>query len=277
MAWYRLKTCFDLGLLNETTRHRALLVKTFVTTELQRAIADKFGVGVVDTLTGFKYIAAKLRKYEDAIPADKKGDYRALDEAATRALRLEHSRFFVFGGEESYGYLGSDSVRDKDGNGAAAMFAEVAAYAASQGVTVQDLLDAIWREFGHHLERGRSLVMEGADGAARIKALAASYAAAPPHQADGTAVLRVRDFAGEDIHDQEGDLLPKEKMIFVDLADGRSFAVRPSGTEPKIKFYLFGKAAPGGNLEDAKREVAGALDRLWAWIEADAQRRLAQA
>jgi phosphomannomutase len=80
MAWYRLKTCFELGWLTEANRSRAVLVKTFVTTELQRAIADGFGVGIVDTLTGFKYIAGKLRKYEDAIPADKKGDYRSLSE-----------------------------------------------------------------------------------------------------------------------------------------------------------------------------------------------------
>ena len=126
LAWYRLHTMFELGWLTESNRSRAVLVKTFVTTGLQRAIADGFGVGVVDTLTGFKYIAAKLRKYEDAIPAEKKGDYRALSQETTRALRLEYSRFFVFGGEESYGYLGSDAVRDKDANGAALMFAETA-------------------------------------------------------------------------------------------------------------------------------------------------------
>ena len=135
MAWYRLKTCFDLGWLTHANRSRAVLVKTFVTTELQKSIADGFGVGIVDTLTGFKYIAGKLRKYEEAIPADKKGDYRSLTEEQTRLLRLEYSRFFVFGGEESYGYLGSDAVRDKDANGATLMFAEVAAYAKSVGKT----------------------------------------------------------------------------------------------------------------------------------------------
>lgn len=273
MAWYRLKTCFDLGWLSHANRSRAVLIKTFVTTELQRAIADGFGVGIVDTLTGFKYIAGKLRKYEEAIPADKKGDYRSLSEEQTRLLRLEYSRFFVFGGEESYGYLGSDSVRDKDANGATLMFAEVAAYAKSLGQTVTWLLDNIYSEFGYHLEIGKSLVMEGADGAARIQALANSYAEHPPATVDGSAVLRVRDFARHDLYDQEGDLLPKEKMLFVDLEDGRSFAVRPSGTEPKIKFYLFGKAAPGGELAAAKARVRDGLGRLWSWIEADAARR----
>lgn len=273
MAWYRLKTCFDLGWLTHANRSRALLVKTFVTTELQRAIADGFGVGIVDTLTGFKYIAGKLRKYEEAIPADKKGDYRSLTEEQTRLLRLEYSRFFVFGGEESYGYLGSDSVRDKDANGATLMFAEVAAYAKSIGKSIPALLDAVYEEFGYYLEVGKSLVMEGADGAAKIQSLANSYAENPPSVVDGSAVLRVRDFAKQDLYDQEGDLLPKEKMLFVDLEDGRSFAVRPSGTEPKIKFYLFGKAAPGGDLPAAKSAVRDGLAGLWSWIEADAAQR----
>jgi len=274
MAWYRLKTCFDLGWITQAHRSRAVIVKTLVTTELQRSIADGFGVGVVDTLTGFKYISGKLRKYEEAIPADKKGDYRSLTEEQTRLLRLEYSRFFVFGGEESYGYLGSDSVRDKDANGATLMFAEVAAYALSVGKTLPELLDDIYTEFGYYLEIGKSLVMEGADGAAKIQGLAGSYGANPPTTVDGSAVLRVRDFAQDDIYDQEGDLLPKEKMLFVDLEDGRSFAVRPSGTEPKIKFYLFGKSPAGEDLAATKAGVRSGLESMWAWIEEDAKVRM---
>jgi len=273
MAWYRLKTCFELGWLTDSNRSRAVIVKTFVTSELQRAIADGFGIGLVETLTGFKYIAAKLRKYEEAIPQDKKGDYRSLSQQATRALRLEYSRFFVFGGEESYGYLGSDAVRDKDANGATLMFAEVAAYAKSIGKTLPELMDDIYSEYGYHHEIGKSLVMEGADGAVKIQELADSYAHQPPTLVDGAAVVRLRDFAKQDLIDLEGDLLPKEKMLFVDLADGRSFAVRPSGTEPKIKYYLFGKAAPGGDLATAKAQVRAGLDRLWQWIDADAKSR----
>lgn len=275
LAWYRIKTCFELGWLNDTTRNRAILVKTFVTTELQAAIAHHFGVGIVDTLTGFKYIAGKLRKYESAIPQEKLNGraYRDLSEEETRALRLEYSRFFIFGGEESYGYLGSDSVRDKDANGAAVMFAEVAAFAQSQGKSILDLLDEIYAQFGYYLEIGKSLTMEGADGAARIQALAKSYAENPPTEVDGTPVSRVRDFAHQDLFDQEGDALPKENMLFVELADGRRFAVRPSGTEPKIKFYLFGNAKPTPDLAAAKSHVKNSLASLWAWIEADAKTR----
>jgi phosphoglucomutase len=278
MAWYRVKTAFELGWINDATRSRAVLIKTFVTTELQRAIANHFGVRVVDTLTGFKYIAEKLRKYENTIPAAKIADftgdgYRSLNEDQSRQLRLEFSRFFVFGGEESYGYLGCDFVRDKDANGAAVMFAEVAAYAKSQGMSIPELLDQVYQEFGYYLEVGKSLVMEGADGAAKIAGLAASYAAQPPSECDGSAVVRIRDFAAQDLFDDEGDALPKEKMLFVDLADGRRFAVRPSGTEPKIKFYLFGSAAKEIALDQAKTQVKSSLDSLWAWIEKDAATR----
>ncbi|QTN33996.1 phospho-sugar mutase [Akkermansiaceae bacterium] len=273
MAWYRLRSMFDLGWLTNANRSRGVIVKTFVTTELQRAIADSFGVSVVDTLTGFKYIAAKLRKYEDAIPADRKGDYRSLSQESTRALRLEFSRFFVFGGEESYGYLGSDAVRDKDANGATLMFAEVAAYAKSVGKSLPELLDDLYKEFGYYQEIGKSLTMEGADGAAKIQALASSYANNPPTEIAGSEVTRFRDFSAQDIYDQEGDPLPKEKMLFFDLADGRSFAVRPSGTEPKIKYYLFGKSDVGDDLAETKAKVAASLDSLWAWIGGDAKGR----
>lgn len=275
MAWYRTKTFFEQGVINDSNRSRAVLIKTLVTTGLQRAIAEKYGVGIVDTLTGFKYIAAKLEKYEQAIPADKKGDYRALSLAETRALRLEYSRFFIFGGEESYGYLGTDTIRDKDGNGAAVMFAELAAYAKSEGKSLAALMDQLYEEYGYHLEIGKALVMEGADGAAQIKSLATSYSENPPVEMDGSAVTRVRDFSKDDFEDAEGDTLPKEGMIIIELADGRSYAVRPSGTEPKIKYYLFGKDAAGAdNLTASKEKVCAGLESLWQALETDATLRM---
>ena len=275
MAWYRTKTFFEQGVITDSNRSRAVLVKTLVTTELQRAIAEKFGVGIVDTLTGFKYIAEKLEKYECAIPADKRGDYRSRTQEESRALRLEYSRFFIFGGEESYGYLGTDTIRDKDGNGAAVMFAELAAYAKSEGVSLATLMDQLYEEFGYHLEVGKALVMEGADGAAQIKELANSYSEQPPAEVDGSAVVRVRDFSNDDHEDSEGDTLPKEGMIIIELADGRSYAVRPSGTEPKIKFYLFGKDAPGAaDLAASKEKVSSSLEGLWLAIDADAKLRM---
>ncbi len=275
MAWYRVKTMFEQGKLNDSNRGRACFVKTLVTTELQKAIADKYGIGIINTLTGFKYIGEKLRKYEDAIPADKKGDYRNLSEDETRALRLEYSKFFVFGGEESYGYLGADFVRDKDGNGSTVMFAELVAYAMEQGCTLPDLLDQVFAEYGVHLEQGKSLVMEGAEGAAKIAALVASYAENPPVEVDGSKVTAVKDYDAADFYDEEGDLIPRAKMLIVELEDGRRLAVRPSGTEPKIKYYLFGKDAPREDVAASKAAVTASLESLWTALEADAQARMA--
>ncbi|MEN8772710.1 MAG: phospho-sugar mutase [Akkermansiaceae bacterium] len=267
LGWYRIKTMFELGWLTESNRSRAVLIKTLVTTDLQSSIAEKYGISVVDTLTGFKYIGEKLKKYEDVIPADKKGDYRGLTEEESRKLRLEYSKFFVFGGEESYGYLGSDFVRDKDGNASAVMFAELAAYAMSEGTTIAGLRDHVWGEYGVHLEQGESLVMEGGEGARKIAALVESYSSNPPSKIDGSAATAVRDYAKGGFYDQEGDEFPEAAMLFVDLADGRRFAVRPSGTEPKIKYYLFGK----GEDRDG---VQKSLDELWASLEKDAYERM---
>ncbi len=274
MAWYRVKTMFEQGKLNDSTRGRACFVKTLVTTELQKAIADKYGIGIVNTLTGFKYIGEKLRKYEDAIPTEKKGDYRSLTEEETRNLRLEYSKFFVFGGEESYGYLGADFVRDKDGNGSAVMLAELVAYAKEQDCTLADLLERVFAEFGVYLEQGRSIVLEGADGAAKIAALVASYAETPPSIVDGSKVITVDDYNAKDFYDEEGDLIPRTKMLIIELEDGRRFAVRPSGTEPKIKYYLFGKAKPQSDVEDSKLQVAASLESLWSALKEDATKRM---
>ncbi len=281
MAWYRTRLHFEKGILTPATASRGVIIKTFVTTDLQKAIAEKAGLRCVETLTGFKYIGEKLRKYEEAIPAALRENYQELPEDVTRRLRLEHSSLYVFGGEESYGYSGSDFVRDKDGNSAAVMIAEVAAYAKSTGQTLTGLLDKIYCEFGYFLERGESLTMDGAEGAAQIKRLVDSYAANPPHEIDGSAVASIRNFATDTIHDAEGDKIPAEAMLMITLADERRVAVRPSGTEPKIKYYMFGaeKPAAGQSFEESelqaiKPRVAASLDRLWAFLKKDASERL---
>lgn len=282
MAFYRTRAFFQQGILTKENAGRAVIVKTFVTTDLQKAIAEKSGLRCVETLTGFKYIGEKLGKYERALAAAGGADYRDLPESETRRLRLAGSSFYVFGGEESYGYSGADFVRDKDGNGAAVMFAEVAAYAKSRGLTLHALLDEIFAEFGFYLERSHSMTMEGAAGAAQIQALVQSYADNPPQALGGAAVERVKNFAAQEFHDVEGDKIPAEKMLMIELADGRRAAVRPSGTEPKIKFYLFGHRNPpaGGKFSPAdlaavKAEVAAGLGALWEAIQCDANERLA--
>ena len=281
LAWYRAMKFFELGILNDSNRSRGVIIKTFVTTDLQKAIADKFGLRCVETLTGFKYIGEKLGKYESAIPANLRQNYTEIPENETRRLRLEHSSFYVFGGEESYGYSASDFVRDKDGNSAAVLIAEAAAYAKSQGLTLAGLLDHIFAEFGVYLERGESLTMDGAEGAAQIKKLVASYAANPPAVIDGAKVTGIQNFATDVIHDVEGDRIPAEAMLMITLADRRRVAVRPSGTEPKIKYYMFaaktpesGQAFASAEVASVRESVTASLASLWTALEADAKVRL---
>jgi phosphoglucomutase len=281
MVWYRLQRLFEKGILNEENRDRAVVVKSLVTTDLQKEIARGFGVRCVETLTGFKYIGAKQRAYEEKLPAGIRDRYRELSEEETRAARLKDSLFFVFGGEESYGYNTGDFVRDKDGNAAVICFAEVAAYAASEGITVVTLLDRIYSEYGFYLERGESLNFEGAEGAAKIKKLVDSYAGNPPREIAGGKVTSVLNYATQDIRDSEGELFPKEAMIVFEVEGGWKVAVRPSGTEPKIKYYLYATEKPASGtftpdeLTATKQRVAEGLEKLWQWLKADAAKRAA--
>src|SRR5882724_5925978 len=280
LAWYRIKTLFDKGVLNKQNASRAVIIKTFVTTDLQKAIAERYGLRCVETLTGFKYIGAKLGKYERAIPEHLRQNYVDLTEPVTRRLRLLHSSFYVFGGEESYGYSGADFVRDKDGNGAVIMFCEVAAYAKSRGETLEQLLDEIFATFGYFAEKNGSLVFEGAEGAKKITRLAESYSTHPFFDVLRSKVVEIKNFETETIRDVEGDPVPKERMSIFELADQTRIAVRPSGTEPKIKYYLFAQRRPesgkfnAAELSKIKAQVAEKLDHLWDWLQKDAESRL---
>jgi phosphoglucomutase len=280
LAWYRIKTLFDQGVLNKKNAPQAVIIKTFVTTDLQKTIAERYGLRCVETLTGFKYIGAKLGKYERAIPEQLRQNYVDLTEDETRRLRLKHSSFYVFGGEESYGYSGADFVRDKDGNGAVIMFCEVAAYTKARGQTMDELLDEIFATFGYFAEKNGSLVFEGAEGASKIARLAESYATKPFSELLGVRVRHIKNFETDRIIDVEGDEIPKEKMSIFELEDGTRIAVRPSGTEPKIKYYLFAQRRPKRGKFDSvefsqiKKAVAEKLDQLWDSLQKDAQARL---
>jgi phosphoglucomutase len=281
MAYYRLKTLFETGVLNDGNRAHAAIIKTFVTTDLQKAVAAHYGVRCVETLTGFKYIGQKLGQYEQALPAAEREHYRRRSEAETRALRLEHSTYYVFGGEESYGYSGADFVRDKDANGAAVMFVEVAAYAKARGLTLPALLDEVYASFGFYLEKNGAITLEGADGAAKIQKLLASYDSAPPAEIAGRPVSGVKNFARQTFHDVEGQQIPSEKMLILELADGGRVAVRGSGTEPKIKYYLFAREEPAAgekfseqDLVTIKEKVGKSLEETWVWLQQDAAARM---
>ena len=282
LSYYRLKKFFELGVLNDQNRSHAVVIKTFVTTDLQKVICENFGVRCVDTLTGFKYIGAKLEKYEHALPEKIRKKYRQMSEEETRAARLQYSSFFVFGSEESYGYSGADFVRDKDGNAAAIMFCEMAAYAKSRGRTVDQLLDEAFAGLGYFEEKNASIHFEGAEGANKIARLLESYANDPPKEIGGSRVSNITDFERQTIRDVEGDVIPKEKMSIFELEDKTRIAVRGSGTEPKIKYYIFAQRRPekekftAEQLKKIKSETGARLEKIWNWLEKDAHSRVAR-
>jgi phosphoglucomutase len=277
LADYRITKYKELGWIPRTGSDSAAIIKTFVTTPLQDAIGRGHGVKVINTLTGFKWIAGKLRGYEEQLIAAKGGDFDY--EAAPfrqRAADLQaHSTFVLFSSEESYGYLPNDLVRDKDGNAACLMFAEVCAWVKSRGLTVPEYLNEIYLKYGFFLEGVINIYYEGASGAAKIKRILESYRQNPPTTFGATAVTRFQDFGREKFSDADGELIPAQDLYLVTLANGYSFAARGSGTEPKMKFYLFAQeqAKSAAALPAAKAQAQATLDGLKALIEADARRR----
>ena len=277
LADYQIAKYKELGWIPPEGTPTACLVKTYVTTPLQDAIARSHGVKVVNTLTGFKWIGAKIAGYEKKLVAAMGPDfnYDATPFRERAALLQKHSNFYLFGCEESYGYLANDAVRDKDGNSACLMFSELCAWVKSRGLTVTEQLDEIYRRHGYFVEGVINIYYEGATGAAKIKRILETYRSAPPKAFGDTAVVRFQDFGREKFHDADGDLIPATDLYIVTLANGCSFAARGSGTEPKMKFYLFGQEAVKGadDLPAAKTRAKATLDQLKVLVDADARRR----
>jgi len=272
MAYYHCSRLVAQGILTDANRKNAVIIKTFVTTDLQKRVAEKFGIGCIETLTGFKYIGEKMHDYEKA-----HGDpeFGKKSSEARRTASLQDSKFVVFGGEESYGYTGGDYVRDKDANAAVLMFAEVAAYAKSKGQTLAEYLDAIYRELGFYTEKLGTLTFEGAQGAAQIQKLLASFRSAPPKAYQGQGVAKVDDFGLQDFTDADGKKIPKETMLLFHMADGSRMVVRGSGTEPKIKFYFLTCADASGDLAAVKAQRKTFLDAWWNEVQEDVKKRVA--
>jgi phosphoglucomutase len=277
MAEYRLLKYKERGWIPQAGSPNACIIKTFVTTELQNAIGEAHGVKVIDTLTGFKWIAAKIGGYEEKLKAvmGPGWDYDRTPFAERAALLLRHSTFFVFGTEESYGYLPNDYVRDKDGNAACLMFSELCAWVAGQRLTVPEYLDQVYLKYGFYLEDTINIYYEGASGSAKIKRILDTYRSAKPAAFGDVSVSGFRDFGRERILDADGEVIPKQDLYVVTLANGYRFAARGSGTEPKMKFYLFAsdKVREQSELPAVKERVRAELSRLKALIEADARRR----
>ena len=216
LTYYILTRWKELGKLDPSK----YVVKTIVTTELIRAIAEKFGVKVYNVLTGFKYIAEIVKQNEG------KGE-------------------FICGGEESYGFNVGEYVRDKDAVIACSMVAECACWAAEQGLTLYQLMQKIYKEFGYYRESLTSLVRKGKAGVEEIAAIMTDMRNNPPAELAGSPVVKVIDYNKPD---ETG--LPKSNVLQFFSEEGDVVSVRPSGTEPKIKFYFGAK----GDSADAKIE-----------------------
>ena len=274
---YRITQYKELGWIPKGGTQTAAIVKTYVTTPLQDAIGRGHGVKVINCLTGFKWIAAKMSGYErKLVKAMGPGfDYDVTPFRERAALLQQHSTFYLFGTEESYGYLPNDMLRDKDGNAACLMFAEVAAWVKSRGLTVPEYLDEIYLKYGFFLEGVINIYYEGASGAAKIKRILDTYRSAPPKAFGETKVTKFQDFGREKFYDADQELIPAQDLYLVTLANGYSFAARGSGTEPKMKFYLFAQepVKSAADLSTAKAKARSTLDALKALIEADARQR----
>jgi phosphoglucomutase len=281
MAEYRISVLKDAEVIPEDGGENVVLIKTFVTSPMQEAVADWHGLKTINTLTGFKWIGQKLAKYEAQMKArllEEEGtavDYDACDIWTRADLLLDYSTYLVFGGEESYGYLATDKLRDKDANAAVIMFCEVAAYLKAQEMTFPEFLDSLYLQHGYYEEKTINIYYEGAAGSQKIKNILESYRNDAPKAFGDIAVSGFTDFGKDEIIDADGDKIPPQDFYFLELSNGYSFAVRGSGTEPKIKFYVFGRSdvLDPEDLIKVKAEAAVEMQRVLAAIDADARVR----
>ena len=281
LAEYRISTLKDAEILPEDGSENAVLIKTFVTSPMQEAVATWHGLKTINTLTGFKWLGEKLAEYEAEMKAklfEKEGlavDYDACDIWTKAELMLDYSTYFVFGGEESYGYLASDKLRDKDANAAVVMFCELAAYLKAQEMTFPEYLDSLYLQHGYYEEKTINIYFEGASGSQKIKNILESYRSDPPKAFGDVTVSGFTDFGKDEIIDADGKRIAPQDFYFLELSNGYSFAVRGSGTEPKIKFYVFGRSDVTDPEELAEVKVAAnkVMETTLAAIDAEARHR----
>ncbi|MBD3392303.1 MAG: phospho-sugar mutase, partial [Chitinivibrionales bacterium] len=226
-----------------TLPQKPAFVKTIVTTELQRRVAEKWGARCFDTLTGFKYIAEKIARFESE----------------------DDGLEYVFGGEESYGYLAGTAVRDKDAVSAAVLTAEMALYHRTRGQSLLGRLDQIYEEHGYYEEMLISRYFKGEKGADVMKGLMRRLRDSPPAELGGEQVAKIKDYADGTVRDPTSGTvensidLPSSNVLQFILSDDSIVTARPSGTEPKIKFYASCCGAPGDDLAASKRTVSRKL------------------
>ncbi|MFS9170606.1 phospho-sugar mutase [Streptococcus infantis] len=215
MAKYILEAHKNAGTLPEN----AALCKSIVSTDLVTKITESYGAIMFNVLTGFKFIAEKIQEFEE-----------------------KHNHTYMMGFEESFGYLIKPFVRDKDAIQAVLVVAELAAYYRSRGLTLADGIEEIYKEYGYYAEKTISVTLSGVDGAEQIKAIMAKFRNNAPKEWNGTAISVIEDFKAQTSTATDGTVTalttPPSDVLKYTLADGSWIAVRPSGTEPKIKFYI---------------------------------------
>ena len=241
MAKYILEAHKNAGTLPEN----AALCKSIVSTDLVTKIAESYGATMFNVLTGFKFIAEKIQEFEE-----------------------KHNHTYMMGFEESFGYLIKPFVRDKDAIQAVLVVAELAAYYRSRGLTLADGIEEIYKEYGYYAEKTISITLSGVDGAEQIKAIMAKFRNNAPKEWNTTAITVVEDFKAQTATAADGTVTnlttPPSDVLKYTLADGSWIAVRPSGTEPKIKFYI---AVVGESNEDSQAKIANIEAEINAFVK----------
>lgn len=241
MAKYILEAHKNAGTLPEN----AALCKSIVSTDLVTKIAESYGATMFNVLTGFKFIAEKIQEFEE-----------------------KHNHTYMMGFEESFGYLIKPFVRDKDAIQAVLVVAELAAYYRSRGLTLADGIEEIYKEYGYYAEKTISVTLSGVDGAEQIKEIMAKFRNNAPKEWNATAITVVEDFKAQTATAADGTVTnlttPPSDVLKYTLADGSWIAVRPSGTEPKIKFYI---AVVGESNEDSQAKIANIEAEINAFVK----------
>lgn len=241
MAKYILEAHKNAGTLPEN----AALCKSIVSTDLVTKIAESYGATMFNVLTGFKFIAEKIQEFEE-----------------------KHNHTYMMGFEESFGYLIKPFVRDKDAIQAVLVVAELAVYYRSRGLTLADGIEEIYKEYGYYAEKTISVTLSGVDGAEQIKAIMAKFRNNAPTEWNATAITVVEDFKAQTATVADGTVTnlttPPSDVLKYTLADGSWIAVRPSGTEPKIKFYI---AVVGETNEESQAKITNIEAEINAFVK----------
>ncbi|HAU59284.1 MAG TPA: hypothetical protein DCW45_02840 [Opitutae bacterium] len=280
LAEYRIIQLKRKQLLKEENQSNFAILKTFVTSPLLSRIAKANNIKCLNTQTGFKWMAKKLRDYEEQATyeiKEKEGigwDYDNTDLFTRIQILSRYSTYVLLAAEESYGYLPLDLVRDKDGNASALAIAELFSFLKASQLTAFEFLENLYQKYGYHAEKTENIYFEGAEGSETIRKIIKFYRENSPEKIADIQIVGIQDFLQPGQIDEDEEALPMENFLILSLGNGFSIAIRPSGTEPKIKFYIFGSEDAGTqDLQSSKNKVDSLMDSIGAWLLEDAHKR----